>query len=243
MKKYVFMLVMMAISLPIAMAQEKAESVIPLLGAKAPSFTAQSTDDILNFPADIKENWKILFCHPADFTPVCSSELLELAAIQDEFKKLQTAIVVVSTDSKENHINWVKSLESLEYNNIKQVDIKFPLVEDKDHSIARKYGMIHPATNSTKDVRGVFILDPEDKIAAMFFYPMEIGRNIDEIKRTVIALQTARKGKVLTPANWKPGGDVFVPYATYSAENAEQAKKADPNLKMVSWYMMLKKAE
>jgi peroxiredoxin (alkyl hydroperoxide reductase subunit C) len=193
-----------------ASAQVKNDDHIPLLGEMTPEFTAQSTQGKIKFPDDYFMKWKVLFSHPADFTPVCSTELLELAAMQDDFDKLNTKIIVISTDGLESHEEWVRSLESMHYKGRNPVKINFPLVSDKDLSISRKFGMIHSYTSNTRDVRGVFIIDPNDRIRVIFFYPDAIGRNLNEILRTLVALQTAEKKDVLLPANWNPGDDVLV---------------------------------
>lgn len=184
---------------------------IPLIGENAPSFTAESTNGTINFPADFGRKWKILFSHPADFTPVCSTEILQLATLQDEFDKLGVKLIVVSTDDLESHEQWKKSLETLNVNNKGVVKIKFPLVDDDKRTIAKQYGMIHPATNTTRDVRGVFIIDPDNIIQAIYFYPHNVGRSTSELLRMVTALQTTSSGKVYTPANWKAGNDLLVP--------------------------------
>ena len=270
MKKYLLLIVGLVFSVASGMTQENSSTVFLQLGENAPSFTAQSTMGRINFPKDYLNDWKIIFSHPADFTPVCSSEIIELASIQNDLKRMNVDILVVSTDHVETHTQWVKSLESLEYKNRKTEKINFPLVDDNDRSIAKKYGMIQPNVHSTRDVRGVFIIDPQNKIRAMFYYPMNIGRNTDEIIRTVQALQTADKYKILTPANWQTGEEVLVPYIKYADAPAELAKQEDPdakwntgdeilvpyleytnneadrinpedpNIRMVSWYMWLK---
>jgi peroxiredoxin (alkyl hydroperoxide reductase subunit C) len=222
-------------------AQENKDIRIPLIGETAPSFEANSTNGNIKFPDDYFGKWKILFSHPADFTPVCTSEVLELSALQKEFKDLNTAIVVISTDGINSHIEWIKSIEKLEYNEKKIEKIQFPLITDANLEISKKYGMLHPYSSSSKDVRGVFIIDPENKIQAMFFYPTTVGRNLDEIKRTLIALQMHQKNSVMTPANWSPGEEVLIP-SPKTIEEAEKLKeKKDPNLREVAWYMWLKK--
>lgn len=192
--------------------QEKTVYPIPLIGSDAPSFTAHSTKGMISFPGDYLNKWKILVSHPRDYTPVCSSEILEMAQKQDDFEKLGVKLFVLSTDTLYQHQTWVKTLDTLKYKGREPVAIDFPLIDDNGKSISRKYGMLHPQTSTTQNVRGVFIIDPKDKIRAIFFYPMETGRNLDEIERTVIALQTSDKEHVLTPANWKPGEDVLLPY-------------------------------
>jgi peroxiredoxin 2/4 len=243
MKTKLLILIVLVFSASLAMTQGNSTTVLPLIGETTPSFTAESTSGTIHFPKDFGDSWKIIFSHPADFTPVCSSEILDLATLQDEFTKIHVDLVVVSTDNLEKHNQWKQSMESLDYKNRTPQKINFPLVADVDHSIAKKYGMIHPGNNSTKDVRGVFIIDPQNKIRAMFYYPMNIGRNMDEIKRTVLALQTSEKNEVFTPAGWQPGADVIVPYTKYTSDQFDLAKLEEPNLYMVSWYMWFKKME
>jgi peroxiredoxin 2/4 len=222
-------------------AQDNKETRIPLLGETIPSFTAHSTKGNIKFPDDYFGKWKILFSHPSDFTPVCTSELLELAYLQTDFNELNTALLVISTDGLNSHLEWIKSMESIEYKNHKNVKIDFPLISDAGLEISKKLGMLHPYSNSTKDIRGVFIVDPENKIQAMFFYPSTIGRNVEEIKRTLTALQTGEKYSCLTPANWKPGEDVLMPTPQTMDEAMKLRNKKDPNLKEITWYMWLKK--
>jgi peroxiredoxin 2/4 len=183
---------------------------IPLIGERAPSFTAESTNGTLNFPDDFGTKWKILFSHPADYTPVCSTEILQLAKMQEDFDKLGIKIIVVSTDQLETHVQWKKSMEALRLNNEEPVKIKFPLVDDDSRVIANEYGMLHPASNTTRDVRGVFIIDPGNIIRAIYFYPSNVGRNTNELLRMVTALKTAESNDVLIPVDWKVGDDVLV---------------------------------
>jgi peroxiredoxin 2/4 len=223
------------------LAQENKESRIPLIGETAPSFKAESTKGPINFPQDYYGKWKILFSHPADFTPVCSTEILELADAQEDFKKLNTQLVVMSTDSKNSHIEWVNSLEEIKYKGRETKEIDFPLVSDQNLQISKSYGMIHPYSSSTRDVRGVFIIDPNDKIRAIFFYPLATGRNIEEIKRTIIAMQLTDQKNIFTPANWQPGEDVLLP-APATKEDADRlAENWDPKLSSLAWYIWFTK--
>jgi peroxiredoxin (alkyl hydroperoxide reductase subunit C) len=185
---------------------------VPVIGSEAPSFTARSTQGNVSFPDDYRNHWKILVSHPRDFTPVCSSELLELAQHQGDFEALGVQLLVLSTDPLEQHNTWVKTLDTLKYKDRKPVSIRFPLIEDNNMQVSRLYGMIHGPVSTTRNVRGVFIIDPANKVRATFFYPLEVGRNLDEILRTVKALQTSDLEHVYTPANWQPGDDVFVPF-------------------------------
>jgi peroxiredoxin (alkyl hydroperoxide reductase subunit C) len=222
-------------------AQDLKEVRIPLIGVTAPSFTAESTTGKITFPDDYYGKWKILFSHPAAFTPVCSSELIELAAMQKDLDKLDTKVIVVSTDGVSSHLAWKKSMESIRYKGQETVKINYPLISDNNLEVSKKYGMIHSYSSTTRDVRGVFIIDPNDKIRAIFFYPMNVGRNMDEIQRTVMALQMADGKNVLTPANWLPGGEVLIPAPKTEADAEKLAAKKDPDLHELAWYMWLKK--
>ncbi len=224
-------------------SQENKDMRIPLIGEMAPEFTAESTMGKINFPSDYYMKWKILFSHPGDFTPVCSSEFLELAALQEDFEKLNTRLVAISTDGLNSHLEWVKSMESINYKGRGPVKIKFPIVSDNTLEISRKYGMIHSYASTTRDVRGVFIIDPGDRIRAIFFYPFNVGRNLDEIKRTLVALQTTDDNKVLTPANWMPGQDVMIPSPKSTGDAEKMVRKADPDLYSVTWYMWFRKSK
>ncbi|MEI8202963.1 MAG: peroxiredoxin [Bacteroidota bacterium] len=222
-------------------SQEIVQTRIPLIGETAPSFIAESTKGKINFPADYFAKWKIIFSHPASFTPVCSTEIMELAMLQDEFVKLNTQLLVLSTDGVNSHIEWAKSLEKLSYKGKTIPKINFPLISDAGLDISKKYGMIHPNVSNTKDVRGVFVINPDNIICAMFFYPFTTGRNIDEIKRTLIALQENDKKSTLTPANWKPGDDVLMP-SPKTKEEADKLKN-DKKFYFLDWYIMFKRSK
>lgn len=243
MRKIFILILISGLGINLSQAQDSKDTRIPLIGEAAPNFTAESTAGTINFPDDYYAKWKILFSHPADFTAVCSSEILELEYLQNDFKKLNTQLVVVSTDAVSSHIEWVKSLESAKYKSREPGKIDFPLVSDKNLEVSKKYGMIHSYSSTTKDVRGVFIIDPNNKIRAVFFYPMEIGRNIDEVKRTLIALQTADKNNVLIPADWQPGQDVMLHSPKTSDEADKLVKKATPGVYNINWYMWFKKSD
>lgn len=202
------------------------KSKIPLIGSQAPSFTAQSTKGEITFPDSFGKSWKVLFSHPQDFTPVCSSELLELAYMQPEFESLGVEIAVISTDELTQHQMWKAHLEELDYKGRGTQSIDFPLFEDKKGVASKKYGMLHEPVSTTKDVRGVFIIDSENVVRSINFYPMQVGRNMQEIVRIVEALQKTDSEHVLTPANWNEGDDVLVPYFPYT--QAELA--ANPEL-------------
>ncbi|HRY31533.1 MAG TPA: peroxiredoxin [Bacteroidales bacterium] len=241
MKKYVILSLLLGIFSINLIAQKAEQPGIPLIGEKAPAFTAESTRGTINFPGDYGSKWKVLFSHPADFTAVCSSELLELAQVQGDFSKLNTELIVISTDALETHRSWKESIETVKYKNRNPKPIQFPLVADEDRSVSRMYGMLHPGSGNTKNVRGVFIVDPSNIVRSVNFYPMEIGRNIDEIKRAIAALQVADREKVMTPANWNPGEDVMVKSPASAAEAEKVSNDPSSPMYKVSWYMLFKK--
>lgn len=185
---------------------------MPRIGDPAPEFQAVTTQGEINFPADYKGKWVILFSHPADFTPVCTSEFMTFAKREAEFNQLNCQLVGLSVDGLYSHIAWLRTIkEKIEYRGMKNVEVKFPLIEDITMQVAKKYGMIQPGESSTKAVRAVFFIDPKGIIRAIIYYPLSLGRNFDELKRALIAMQTADKYAVATPADWKPGEDVIVP--------------------------------
>ncbi len=243
MNKIIILSTLLFLGIQASFSQVSHESRIPLIGEDAPAFTAESTTGTIIFPGNNNSKWTILFSHPADFTAVCSSEILELAALQSDFEKLNTKVMVISTDAVSSHIEWIKSLETVKYKDNVPVKISFPLISDRFLEISKKYGMIHPNSSSTKDVRGVFIIDPDNKIEAIFFYPMNVGRNMEEVKRTLVALQTAGKNNVLMPANWTPGQDVMLPSPKTSAEADKLMKQKSDDIKFVTWYMLFKKLQ
>lgn len=176
------------------------------IGSKAPDFRAKTTHGELQFSEWSKDSWVVFFSHPADFTPVCSTEFVEFAKRFEEFQKRNTKLMGLSIDSVYSHIAWVKEIEKLW-----TVKIPFPVVADLDTKVAQKWGMIHPDASETVTVRTVYIVDPTQTIRAIIYYPLNVGRNMDEILRVVDALQTATKHGVACPANWRPGEKVIVP--------------------------------
>jgi len=200
---------------------------IPMLGMEAPSFTANTTNGKMVFPEDFGNHWKILLSHPKDFTPVCTSEILELAKMQEEFTDLGVKLAIISTDDLASHHQWKQYLEDILLRSKNPTKIDFPFIEDKNARISDKYGMIHAWENPTRDVRGVFIINPDNVIQSVNFYPLNIGRNMDEIKRVVLALQTSEKDQVLIPANWNKGDDVLMKFVPYNQADLDE----NPDLK------------
>lgn len=214
---------------------------MPLIGDTAPSFSAVTTQGNINFPEDYKGKWVILFSHPADFTPVCTTEFMTFGSMMDEFKALNTELVGLSVDSIYSHIAWLRKIQELEWNGKKNIEVKFPLIEDIKMEVASKYGMIQPGQSTTQAVRAVFIIDPESKIRTILYYPLSTGRNFDEIKRIVIALQKADKDACATPADWRPGDDVIVPTAGSCGVAKERVESNDKNMYCLDWFMCFRR--
>lgn len=214
---------------------------MPLIGDKAPSFSAVTTQGTINFPEDYKGKWVILFSHPADFTPVCTTEFMTFGSMMDEFKALNTELVGLSVDSLYSHIAWLRKIQELQWKGMKKVEVKFPLIEDIKMEIANKYGMIQPGQSSTQAVRAVFIIDPEATIRTILYYPISTGRNFDEIKRIIQALQKADKDACATPADWRPGDDVIVPTAGSCGVAKERVESKDENMYCLDWFLCFRK--
>ena len=214
---------------------------MPLIGDKAPSFSAVTTQGTINFPEDYKGKWVILFSHPADFTPVCTTEFMTFGSMMDEFKALNTELVGLSVDSLYSHIAWLRKIQELEWKGMKKEEVKFPLIEDIKMEIANKYGMIQPGQSSTQAVRAVFIIDPESTIRTILYYPISTGRNFDEIKRIIQALQKADKDACATPADWRPGDDVIVPTAGSCGVAKERVESKDENMYCLDWFLCFRK--
>lgn len=214
---------------------------MPLIGDNAPEFKAVTTQGEINFPSDYKGKWVILFSHPADFTPVCTTEFMTFASMMDDFDKLNVQLVGLSVDSLYAHIAWLRKIQELEWNGLKNINVTFPLIEDIRMEVAKKYGMIQPNQSNTQAVRAVFIIDPKGIIRTILYYPLSTGRNFDEIKRIVIALQKADSGGVATPADWRPGDDVIIPTAGSCGTAKERMESKDDNMYCLDWFMCFKK--
>jgi len=216
---------------------------MPLIGDMAPAFSAVTTQGPINFPEDYKGKWVILFSHPADFTPVCTTEFMTFATLADEFKALNTELVGLSVDSLYAHIAWLRKIQELEWKGMKNVEVQFPLIEDIRMDVANKYGMIQPGQSNTQAVRAVFIIDPEGKIRTILYYPLSTGRNFDEIKRIILALQKADKDSVATPADWRPGDDVIIPTAGSCGVAKERMESQDEDKYCLDWFMCFKREQ
>jgi len=202
-----------------------------LIGEQAPDFEAITTHGRKRL-SDYKGKWIILFSHPADFTPVCTTEFVAFSEIHDELIKRNVQLIGLSIDSVHSHIAWVRWIKEK-----MGVQIPFPIIADLDMKVASLFGMIHPKQSSTSAIRAVFFIDPEQKIRAVIYYPLNVGRNMQEILRVLDALQTADKNKVALPANWKPGDKVIVPPPA-TQEDAE--KRLSEGYECVDWFLCKK---
>jgi peroxiredoxin (alkyl hydroperoxide reductase subunit C) len=204
---------------------------MPILGEPAPDFEALTTSGVIKL-SDLKGKWVIMFSHPADFTPVCTTEFMAFSGVADELKSLNVQLMGLSIDSVHSHLAWIK--------NVKEkmgVDIPFPIIADLDMKVAKKYGMIHPGQSSTATIRTVFFIDDKGILRAMIYYPLSNGRYIPEIIRLVKALQTSDKYGVATPANWQPGDKVVVPAPK---NKAEMDTRLSEGYECKDWYLCFK---
>ncbi|NCC99628.1 MAG: peroxiredoxin [Bacteroidia bacterium] len=221
---------------------ENQVNVMPRIGDLAPAFQAETTQGTINFPSDYKGKWIIFFSHPADFTPVCTSEFMTFASMQKDFDALNTQLVGLSVDGLYSHIAWLRTIkDKIEYKGMKNVEVTFPLIEDITMNVANLYGMLQPGESSTKAVRAVFFIDPKGVIRTIIYYPLALGRNFDELKRVIIALQTADNFSVALPADWRPGDDVIVPTAGSCGVAKERMENASGELTCYDWFFCTKK--
>jgi peroxiredoxin 2/4 len=219
------------------------EQIIPMprIGDKAPEFKAITTQGNINFPSDYEGKWVILFSHPADFTPVCTSEFMTFAYREPEFTALNCQLVGLSIDGLYSHIAWLRTIkEKIEFKGMKNIEVKFPLIEDITMEIAKKYGMIQPGESTTKAVRAVFFIDTKGVIRAVIYYPLSMGRNFDELKRALIAMQTADTYGISTPADWEPGDDVIVPTAGSCGVANDRMDTKEEGVTCYDWFFCTK---
>ncbi|NMQ20348.1 peroxiredoxin [Candidatus Competibacter phosphatis] len=205
---------------------------LPRLNERAPEFEAPTTHGVRKL-ADYQGKWLVLFSHPADFTPVCTTEFMAFAKAQDSFAELNCELLGLSIDSHYSHVAWMRNIQEKF-----GVEIKFPIIADLSMAVARAYGMIHPGAADTSAVRATFIIDPNGVLRAMVYYPMSNGRSIAEFLRLVQALQTSDANKVATPEGWQPGDKVIVPPPA-TAEEA-QARVSQGEYECTDWYFCKK---
>lgn len=215
------------------METQEIKNIMPRIGDTAPDFEAITTTGNLKFSEYNKGSWVILFSHPADFTPVCTTEMSGFANESNFFEKHNTKLIGLSIDSIHSHIAWVNAVDEKT-----GVLFNFPIIADLDMKVAKRYGMLQPGESETAAVRAVFIIDPTGKIRLIMYYPLNVGRNMDEIKRALLALQTSDEHKVAMPLNWQPGDKVIVG-APKTLEGLAE-RKADKELEQIDWYLAKK---
>ena len=218
----------------------------PLIGNEAPAFEANTTHGMIKFPEDYKGKWVVLFSHPSDFTPVCTTEFMTFAKMHEEFAELNTELVGLSIDSLFSHLAWVNAIEGYTWEDIEHPEVKFPVIADIKMEVANKYGMVQ-GESDTSAVRAVFFIDPRGIVRTILYYPASLGRNFAEIKRILLGLQLSEKENVALPANWEPGKDVIVPPPGTQAALKERVElvKSDSDdcyeYDMKDWYLTFRK--
>jgi len=226
----------------VAQAQPAQASRIPLIGEAAPAFTAVTTQGPIRFPDEYKGKWVVLFSHPADFTPVCTTEFMTFATLMPQFAAINCKLIGLSIDSNYSHIAWLRTIkEKIKYRGMENVEVTFPVIADLKMEVARSYGMLQPTADDSHAVRAVFVIDPEAKVRAILYYPLSTGRNFQEILRLLVALQTADKHKVATPADWQPGDEVIVPPPGSCGVAQERMTKPADDTRCLDWFLCLKR--
>ncbi len=217
-------------------------NVMPRIGEQAPSFEAVTTQGKINFPVDYRGKWVILFSHPADFTPVCTTEFMTFGKMAAEYEALNCQLVGLSIDGLYSHIAWLRTIkDKIDYKGMKDIEIKFPLIEDVSMHVAKLYGMVQPGESETQAVRAVFFIDSKGIIRTILYYPLSLGRNFDEIKRVLMGLQTADNFGVALPADWRPGDDVIVPTAGSCGVAKERMDNKTGELTCYDWFFCTRK--
>ncbi len=214
---------------------------LPLIGDKAPAFKILTTQGDISFPEDYAGKWVILFSHPADFTPVCTTEFMTFGSMADDFEARNCQLIGLSIDSNYSHIAWLRTIKGLEFKGMKDIEIHFPVIADLKMEVAHKYGMLQPSADDTHAVRAVFIIDPDAVVRAILYYPLSNGRNMDEIMRLLVAMQTSDEHGIATPANWQPGDEVIVPPPGSCGQAVERVAGAGDDYRCLDWFLCLKK--
>lgn len=214
---------------------------MPLIGETAPAFKAETTMGPISFPDDYKGKWVVFFSHPADFTPVCTTEFMTFASRQKAFGALNAELLGLSIDSTFSHIAWLRTIkEKIAYNGMKDVEVTFPVISDLTMEVSRLYGMLQPQASTTQAVRAVFIIDPEAKVRAILYYPLENGRNVDEVMRLLVAMQHSDEHGIATPANWNLGDDVIIPPPGSCGTARDRVEQAGSDYRCLDWFICLK---
>jgi len=219
------------------MSTETTVSRIPRINEPAPEIEGKSTHGMIRLTDyTSKGKWVMLFSHPADFTPVCTTEFVEFGRRHQDFERLNVQPVGVAVDSIYAHIAWVRNIED----NFK-VRIQFPVIADLDQKVAQAFGMVHQAVSDTATVRAVFFIDPKNTIRALLYYPLNLGRSVDELLRVFEALQTADQNACALPANWRPGDAVIVPAPITQADAEKRVQSNGNGVDVTDWYFTKKK--
>lgn len=214
------------------------EGHMPRILAEAPDFEAKTTQGVLRLSDFTNQGkWVMLFSHPADFTPVCSTEFMAFARRAPEFQKRNVQLMGLSIDGLSSHIAWARDMEQLS-----GVEIGFPVIADLNQHVARLYGMVHEAVSDTATVRAVFAIDPKRKIRAILYYPMQLGRSVDELLRIFDGLQMSDANGVSTPCDWRPGQPVIVPAPATLEAARKRGKAEEKGLNVEAWYLSTKEA-
>lgn len=214
---------------------------LPLIGDKAPAFKALTTNGTVNFPDDYAGKWVLFFSHPSDFTPVCTTEFMTMASMKEEFRQMNVELLGLSVDSLYSHIAWIRKIEELEWKGMKNVKIDFPVIADLNTKVSKKYGMLQPNVSSTQAVRAVFVIDPQSIIRSIIYYPLTTGRNFEEIKRMILALQKSDETHNSTPANWQPGDDLIISTPVTVSDAQAGMESVDEDEYALDWFLRFRK--
>lgn len=209
------------------------EHGIPMINQHAPSFKASTTKGFTKFPSDYRGNWVILFSHPGDFTPASTTEFMRFAHMQKTFREMNTELIGISTDTLQSHIAWISSIKNVEYDDMKKMNIEFPVIDDASREIAAQYGMIQ----GDQALRATFVIDPKGYIRAMQFYPASTARRIEEFKRIIESMQRSDHFDVATPENWHPGDDVLLPPPSNKPLADHRKSSDDESMRCYDWYI------
>jgi peroxiredoxin 2/4 len=224
---------------------EETAPTMPLIGDMAPAFVAPTTQGEINFPADYQGKWVILFSHPADFTPVCTTEFMTFAHMYPQFQARDCELIGLSIDSNYSHIAWLRTIaEKVAWKGMSGVQVMFPVIADPMGTVAILYGMLQPKADTTKAVRAVFFIDPKGIVRAMLYYPMSNGRNFAEIYRLLVAMQTSDEHGIATPADWEPGDEVIVPPPGSCGAAKDRVDTAEAEgIRVLDWFLAFRKLE
>ncbi|MCL6563948.1 MAG: peroxiredoxin [Firmicutes bacterium] len=214
-----------------ALSETLTAASLPRIGEPAPDFEAKSTQGVIRL-SQFRGQWVMLFSHPADFTPVCTTEISEFARRHEEFRRRGVQLIGLSVDSVPSHLAWTRDMQE----RLGQ-PVPFPIVADLDMSVSRRYGMIHPGESDTATVRAVFFIDDQGIIRALLYYPLSLGRSVDELLRVIDGLQVAARHRVATPVDWKPGQPVVVPAPTTDREILSPDQAAAQGMEYLTWYL------